>query len=68
MLASRTGESTTTVTSATDGGDAAMSHLRDMDLDAFFSDENEPSASGVGSLFNNCKVNIQNFTINIIKN
>ena len=48
------------------GGKAEI-QLRDIDLNSFFSKENEPSSSGAKPLFQNCKLEIQNFTINIIK-
>ena len=48
------------------GGEASF-HLSDIDLNNFFSDENEPSSSGAQPLFQNCKLQIQNLTINIVK-
>ena len=49
-----------------EGGKASF-HLSDIDLNNFFSDENEPSSSGAQPLFQNCRLQIQNLTINIVK-
>ena len=48
--------------STAEGGEASL-QLNNIDLNTFFSEENEPGAQ---PLFQNCRINIQNFTINYV--